>query len=70
MEQNQETYLYVEAANGMTVRVPESELEAWQRGQEKLKNKDPEATKAVNDLVERLRKRVYGDSNSQQQPKA
>lgn len=32
-----ETVYYLEAANGMTVRVPESKLESWSAEQKKLK---------------------------------
>lgn len=45
--QKVETYYYMEAANGMTVRVPESRLEAWQAEQDRIKS-NPSSAKLTD----------------------
>lgn len=59
----EETVYYMEAANGMTVRVPESQLEAWTARQEELR-KNPDAGKLTDEQLVQLRKavkeRIYG----------
>lgn len=54
----QETIYYMEAVNGMTVRVPESKLEAWQAEQDRLKN-DPAAAELTEKEKEMVRKYVH-----------
>lgn len=49
-----EAYFYLEAANGMMVRVPESKLESWQKAQDEIRNgtykADPEEIQRIMDL--------------------
>jgi len=37
-EAKEERVFYMTAANGMSVRVPESKLESWLKGQEEIRN--------------------------------
>lgn len=53
-----ETVYYMEAANGMTVRVPESKLEAWQAEQDRIRN-DPSASELTEKEKEMVRKYVH-----------
>lgn len=58
----QETIYCMEPANGMTVRVPESKLEAWQAEQDRIK-KDPaaaELTEAEKKLRDAILHDLYG----------
>lgn len=62
----QETIYCMEAANGMTVRVPESKLEAWQAEQDRIK-KDPaaaELTEAEKKLRDAILHDLYGKRHS------
>lgn len=54
-----ETAYYMEAANGMTVRVPASKLDAWQAEQERIKN-DPAAAELTED-EKKLRDAIIHD---------
>ena len=57
-----ENVYYMEAANGMTVRVPESKLEAWQAEQERIRS-DPKAselTEQEKQFKERILREIYG----------
>ena len=55
----------MEAANGMTVRVPESKLDSWMEAQERIKNgeKSPELTDQEKKFKEAIIERIC-DSNS------
>ena len=56
MAGQEKTYYYLEAANGMTVRVPEDKLESWQAAQDKIRA-DMQAGKTPKpdpQMVERL----------------
>lgn len=57
-----ENVYYMEAANGMTVRVPESKLEAWQAEQERIRNdpKSSELTEQEKQFKERILREIYG----------
>ncbi len=56
-----ETIYYMEAANGMTVRVPESKLETWQEEQDNLrKGIGTELTEAEEKLRDRILRDIYG----------
>ena len=56
-----ETIYYMEAANGMTVRVPESKLDTWQEEQEKLSSEiESELTDAEKKLRDRILHDIYG----------
>ena len=53
---------YVEATNGITVRVPESKLDTWQREQDRIRN-DPNASKLTEqeeNLKEEILRKIYG----------
>ena len=52
----QEAVHYMEAANGMTVRVPESSLENWSAAQ----SASPELTEAEQRLRDRILQDLYG----------
>lgn len=57
-----ETVYYVEAANGMTVRVPENRLEAWQAEQDRIRN-NPDTAKLTEKeqmLVDAIVRDIYG----------
>ena len=49
-------YIYAKAANGLTVRVPEDQFEAWEKRQEELRagtrKPDPEMVKKLTELLE------------------
>ncbi len=47
----QERILYVEDEEGFTVRVPESKLEAWQRGQQEVKRGEYKPTQREAELL-------------------
>ncbi len=52
---------YMEAANGMMVRVPASRLEAWQAEQEKIRcGEKPELTEAEQRMKEAILDNIYG----------
>ncbi len=57
-KKNQEAYVYAEGYNGMTARVPESQLEEWQARQEALKqgkkSPDSEAARKLQALEDTL----------------
>lgn len=62
----QEPIYYMEAANGMTVPVPESKLEAWLAEQDRIKN-DPaaaELTEAEKKLRDAILHDLYGKRHS------
>ena len=62
----QEPIYYMEAANGMTVPVPESKLEAWLAEQDRIKN-DPaaaELTEADKKLRDAILHDLYGKRHS------
>lgn len=57
----EETVYYLEAANGMTVRVPQSKLESWQAEQDKQRRGiRRELTPAELRFKEQLLERIYG----------
>ena len=57
----EETAYYLEAANGMTVRVPESKLEAWQAEQDRQrKGIGLELTEREKQFVDQILERIYG----------
>ena len=57
----QETVYYLEAANGMTVRVPQSKLESWQAEQDKQRRGiKRELTPAELRFKEQLLEKIYG----------
>ena len=59
--QQQEPVYYMEAANGMTVRVPESRLEAWQVEQERQKRGEGlQLTSSERKIKDTLLERIYG----------
>lgn len=59
-----ETVYYLEAANGMTVRVPESKLEAWQAEQDKLRQGiKRERTPAEQKFIDDILTRIYGSKD-------
>ena len=60
---SEETYYYMEAANGMTVRVPESKLEEWTAQQEAISNGTaaPKLTEVKERLVDSIVRDLYGD---------
>lgn len=47
-------YVYVEAANGMTARIPRDRLKQWQEGQERLKRGEglEETERFANEMLE------------------
>lgn len=52
---------YMEAANGMIVRVPASRLEAWQAEQDKIRRGEkPELTEAERRMKEAILDKIYG----------
>ena len=56
-----EQVYYMEAANGMTVRVPESRLEAWQAEQDKIRRGEaPKLTEPEKQSIDRILNRIYG----------
>lgn len=56
-----EEVFYMEAANGMMVRVPASRLEAWQAEQDKIRRGEkPELTEAERRMKEAILDTVYG----------
>lgn len=58
--QQEQTY-YLEAANGMMVRVPESKLEAWQAEQDKLRRGEGlQLTSSERRLKEAVLERIFG----------
>lgn len=64
--QTDETCYYMEAANGMTVRVPESRLEAWQTEQDRIRN-NPDAAKLTEtekQLVDAIVRDIYGPKDA------
>ena len=61
-EQTQEPVYYMEAANGMTVRVPASRLEAWEAEQDKIRRGEVTGlTPEEKASVERILSRIFGD---------
>lgn len=59
-----EEILYMEAANGMIVRVPASRLETWEAEQDKIRNGEaPELTEAEQRSIDRILDRIYGPKN-------
>ena len=60
-----ERVFYMEAANGMTVRVPESKLDSWMEAQERIKNgeKSPELTEQEKKFKEAIIERIYGSKS-------
>lgn len=57
----QESVYYLEAANGMTVRVPQSRLEAWQAEQDRQrKGTGSELTDSERRIKEAILARIYG----------
>lgn len=58
----EERVFYMEAANGMTVRVPESKLDSWIEAQERIKNgeKSPELTEQEKKVRDMVLERIYG----------
>ena len=54
-----ETVYYMESANGMTVRVPESKLEAWHAEQDRIRN-DPAAAE-LTEAEKKLRDAILHD---------
>lgn len=61
-DEKEETFYYMEAANGMTVRVPESRLETWQAEQNRIRE-NPESRKLTEKeqlLVEMIVQGIYG----------
>ena len=59
----EETVYYLEAANGMLVRVPESRLEAWIAEQDRLrqnKAQTPELTESEKLLRDRILQEIFG----------
>lgn len=61
-----ERVFYMEAANGMTVRVPESKLDSWMEAQERRKNGEssPELTEQEKKLKEAILERIYGSKST------
>ena len=57
MEKNM---VLVETENGLMAEIPEEKLEAWKRGQEKLKNKEPEAIKRAEQLQSEILSKLRG----------
>lgn len=60
-----ETYYYMESANGMTVRVPESELESWQAEQDRIRS-NPASAKLTDKeqlLVDAIVRDIYGSKD-------
>lgn len=53
-----ETVYYTESANGMTVRVPESKLDAWQNAQEGLGKKPTEEQRKY--IKQKILQEIYG----------
>ena len=61
MAKQQEQVYYLEAANGLTVRVPESKLEAWQAEQERQRRGEGSPQSSTESRIkEMLLERVYG----------
>ena len=56
-ERDTETYLYVEAANGMLVHIPASQLEEWSKGQQEIRNR---THKPDEQLIEEIVSHFYG----------
>ena len=57
-QQAQEQVYYLEAANGLTVRVPESKLGSWQAAQSSAA--EPTLTEAEQRLRDRIMQDLYG----------
>ena len=58
-----EQVYYMEAANGMTVRVPASRLEAWEAEQDKIRRgESSEQREYGKKLVEGILSRIYGQN--------
>ena len=56
-----EQVYYMEAANGMTVRVPESRMEAWQAEQDRQRSGlGLQLTESEKQLKEELLARIFG----------
>jgi hypothetical protein len=68
LKPQEEIVYYLEAANGMTVRVPESKLEAWQEAQECFKNspKSRGRTEQEKLFKERIIREIYGSQSENQ----
>ena len=58
--QEQEPVYYLEAANGLTVRVPESRLEAWQAEQDRQRSGKSSLNATQRRLVESIVSDLYG----------
>ena len=57
-----EEVYYMEAANGMMVRVPASRLEAWEAEQDKIRRGEVTGLTAEEKAsVERILSRIFGD---------
>jgi len=54
-----ETVFYLEAANGMMVRVPASKLESWQKAQEEVRNG---TFKTNEEMLDEYMLSVYGET--------
>ena len=56
-----EQVYYMEAANGMTVRVPESRLEAWQAEQDRQRSGvGLQLTESEKQMKEELLAKIFG----------
>jgi len=64
-EDSQEPVYCMEAANGMMVRVPQSQLEAWQAEQERqLQGEGLELTEQERKMKEAILEKIYGSKRS------
>ena len=60
-----EIFYYMEAANGMTVRVPESKLEQWQEAQDRIRRGEhAEKSEISKQALDRVLQRLYQPEDS------
>ena len=50
----QRKFIYAQAANGLTVRIPEEHFEAWQKGQDEIRAGMSEADRQTAALLASL----------------
>lgn len=59
-DDSDDVYVYAEAANGMTVRIPLKNFDQWQKAQEEIKKKQYEPTQEEIEFARKLRDLMEG----------
>lgn len=58
--EREKAYVYAEAANGLTVRIPVDSLEEWSKAQDEIRagtrQPDPQRAQEIREYIERIKK--------------